>query len=166
MMDSGSPQRIALALSTRGNDVAVIERHDGSFVFPGGKIESGETEAQAATRELLEETGLKATVAYRIGSRVHPTSGVETAYYFFPEPDGELKLREPDKHRHIFWTPFYALPQPMTVHLFRNAAILMSKLPDMIHFIPDEPNPLTPEAIAHGWRRIKNPFALSPTISS
>jgi ADP-ribose pyrophosphatase YjhB (NUDIX family) len=44
----------------------VVMRPDGEFVFwalPGGEIEAGETEIEAAEREVREELGLKLTVA-------------------------------------------------------------------------------------------------------
>jgi 8-oxo-dGTP diphosphatase len=44
----------------------VVPREDGEFVFwalPGGEIEAGETEVEAATREVREELGLALTVA-------------------------------------------------------------------------------------------------------
>jgi ADP-ribose pyrophosphatase YjhB (NUDIX family) len=44
----------------------VVPREGGEFVFwalPGGEIEAGETEAEAAAREVREELGLELTVA-------------------------------------------------------------------------------------------------------
>ena len=48
----------------RGSTVLLVKRarppSQGVFAFPGGKVEPGETLAEAAARELLEETGLRA----------------------------------------------------------------------------------------------------------
>lgn len=44
----------------------VVSRADGEFVFwalPGGEIEAGETEAEAAVREVREELGLELVVS-------------------------------------------------------------------------------------------------------
>ncbi len=50
----------------RGDDVLVIQRgkppYKGEWSIPGGKIEFGETAAEAALRELKEETGVSARI--------------------------------------------------------------------------------------------------------
>ncbi|WP_224544123.1 NUDIX hydrolase [Mesorhizobium sp. CA16] len=49
----------------RGGTVLLVKRarapSQGLYAYPGGKVEPGETLAQAAARELQEETGLEAT---------------------------------------------------------------------------------------------------------
>lgn len=50
----------------RGDEVLVIQRgkppYQGEWSIPGGKIEFGETSAEAALRELKEETGIEARI--------------------------------------------------------------------------------------------------------
>lgn len=50
----------------RGDEVLVIQRgkppYAGEWSIPGGKIEYGETAAEAALRELKEETGVEARI--------------------------------------------------------------------------------------------------------
>lgn len=47
----------------RGNSILLVKRGQapsrGYYAFPGGRVEPGETDEQAARRELLEETGLE-----------------------------------------------------------------------------------------------------------
>ncbi|MDX8456625.1 NUDIX domain-containing protein [Mesorhizobium sp. VK9D] len=49
----------------RGETVLLVKRarapSQGLYAYPGGKVEPGETLAQAAARELQEETGLEAS---------------------------------------------------------------------------------------------------------
>lgn len=54
---------VALALVWRDGRLLVSRRHDdahlgGYWEFPGGKVEPGETAAQCAMREVLEEVGV------------------------------------------------------------------------------------------------------------
>ena len=51
-----------VAVIREDNLFLVIERSDGmGFSFPGGLAHRGESDEQALTRELLEETGLRAS---------------------------------------------------------------------------------------------------------
>ncbi|QCI68030.1 NUDIX hydrolase [Phreatobacter stygius] len=58
------PIAATIAVVLRDDAVLLVRRANppdaGRWGFPGGKIEAGETIAQAATRELLEETAVQA----------------------------------------------------------------------------------------------------------
>ncbi|MEI9406140.1 NUDIX hydrolase [Mesorhizobium argentiipisi] len=58
----------------RDGTVLLVKRgrapSQGLYAYPGGKVEPGETLAEAAARELLEETGLEAT-GYRPLRDIH-----------------------------------------------------------------------------------------------
>ena len=51
------------------NKVALIERHRSGldyFVFPGGGVDEGETPAQAAAREAMEELGMEVAIRQKV----------------------------------------------------------------------------------------------------
>lgn len=83
-----NPVVAAIVTSERG--VLVGKRTDGRppWTFIAGVIEFGESSADAAIREVREETGLVVTAAEReIGRRVHPETG-RTMIYVACTPAG------------------------------------------------------------------------------
>jgi 8-oxo-dGTP diphosphatase len=73
---------VALAVVAGPIGVLAGRRRDGVplSVFPGGKVEPGESPAQAAARECLEETGLQVRVEHEIARRRHPATGRHLVY--------------------------------------------------------------------------------------
>ena len=51
--------------------ILVSRRRQGRWEFPGGKIEPGETEAEALARELKEELGVEVAVGRRFMTLIH-----------------------------------------------------------------------------------------------
>ena len=66
----------------------------GTWSVPGGRVEAGESDAQATAREVLEETGLAVEVGERAGSveRDAPGGGVYVIqdYLCRPAPDADV----------------------------------------------------------------------------
>jgi len=51
-----------------GDKVLVLRNHKGGWVFPKGHVELGESHEQAALREVLEESGVHATIVGPAGT--------------------------------------------------------------------------------------------------
>ena len=73
---SGRQQRNAFVapMDSRGNVMVVRDRRSGKWMLPGGRVESGETSAQGAVREMWEETGNKIGGPLRRVERLRPGS--------------------------------------------------------------------------------------------
>src|SRR5580700_6149307 len=76
------PGPIVAAIVTSHLGVLVARRNDGKppWTFIAGKIEPGESPADAAVREVKEETGLRIRAGGVIGRRVHPQTGRTMVY--------------------------------------------------------------------------------------
>ena len=81
------PGPVVAAIVTSHLGVLVGKRWDGKppWTFIAGKIESGESPADAAVREVKEETGLRIEAGGVIGRRVHPNTG-RTMVYMAAQP--------------------------------------------------------------------------------
>ena len=76
---SGAKRRVpcvgALVHDDDGRLLLVRRRNEpgaGRWSVPGGRVERGETDADAVRREVLEETGLHVTVGLRVGTVERP----------------------------------------------------------------------------------------------
>ena len=78
----------AAVILIQNDKIALIDRHrQGShyIVFPGGKVEAGETPAEAARRETREELGLEVNIG-RMVAEVWYLGNPQ--YYFLAEASG------------------------------------------------------------------------------
>lgn len=90
--------RVVAALIRRGGAVLVQQRPPGSsrgllWEFPGGKVEPGETDAQALARECREELGVEVEVGAVAAQNLHAYDDleVELALYECRLVSGEPK---------------------------------------------------------------------------
>lgn len=76
------PPRVVAAVVTSPLGVLAVRRADGRppWAFPGGMIEPGESPADAAVREVREETGCTVRPGRIIGDRLHPATGQAITY--------------------------------------------------------------------------------------
>lgn len=92
----------------------------GTYSFPGGHIEYGETLEQAARREIREETGLEVQeivpyAPFPFKTSVFPEINRQYVTLFLQTwlQTGEPQLLEPDKCEFWSWFPYHRLPTPL-----------------------------------------------------
>lgn len=90
---------------------------EGSWCFPGGHLEYGETWEECARREALEEAGVTLKNV-RFGTVTNDIFEKEGKHYITIEmvsdyADGEVRLMEPDKFEEWGWFEWNDLPKPL-----------------------------------------------------
>ena len=80
--------RVVAAVIARGESYLITQRRPqavlaGLWEFPGGRVEEGESDAQALAREVRERVAVEVTVGPCIGRRTHDYDGysVDLALY-------------------------------------------------------------------------------------
>jgi len=88
-MTPARPTLGVLAVVLREGEALLVRRANPPdqylWGFPGGKVEPGETVAEAALRELAEETGLTAVAGPQLGTRdiIHRDDAGALLWHFF-----------------------------------------------------------------------------------
>lgn len=103
-------ERVLLGLRTAGHGA-------GTWQFPGGHLEYGETIEECARREAREETGLELG-ALRLGPYTNDIFADERRHYITlfviaAYAGGTPKVREPDKCARWEWFRWDVLPHPL-----------------------------------------------------
>ncbi len=91
------------------------EHGNGTWSFPGGHLEMGETPIECAKRELKEETGLMAVNLTFCGltNDVFSDEKHYMTLFFFAKANGEPQTLEPEKCERWEWFNPKELPNPL-----------------------------------------------------
>lgn len=109
---------VAAALIVRDSKLLVCQRrHDDShgleWEFPGGKVESGESPAEALAREIREELGVEATIGKELYRTQHRylNSPLELHLIFFRAKVDDRATLQNLVFERFEWAEISALPQ-------------------------------------------------------
>lgn len=126
------PVPVAVAIVSSHLGVLTATRRDGKppLGFISGEIEPGESAADAAVREVKEETGLAVKTGRIIGRRVHPQTGRSLTYVAaWPAgTDTDVAVVDDDELSSVEWMSFAeitgvlgeSLFEPVRKHLKRT----------------------------------------------
>jgi len=116
------PQPVVVAIVSSPLGVLVARRRDGKppVTFISGEIEPGESPADAAVREVKEETGLVIKAGRIIGRRVHPDTQRSLTYMaaWPATADTAIAVVDEDELAEVRWMSFTEVTDLMGQNLF------------------------------------------------
>jgi 8-oxo-dGTP diphosphatase len=104
--------RVAIAIVLRGAEVLLVQRRDGGdlhWQFPAGVVKPGAEVAAVAVKETRAETGVHCSVREALGSRLHPSTGVQASYVLCDHLMGEPSNLDPAENAEAAFVPVSAL---------------------------------------------------------
>jgi 8-oxo-dGTP pyrophosphatase MutT (NUDIX family) len=119
-------------------EVAVIKPHKRAVTaLPKGHIDPGENAEQAATREVLEETGLTASLERKLGDVKYiyrwqgRTIFKVVSFFLFRHQSGEIDQLDPSMRDEVEvarWLPLAAAPAVLSYRGEREMVVLALRL--------------------------------------
>ena len=147
--------RAAGVMYINGNSVLLLKRtgkehEDGTWAFPGGKLEGEETPEQAARRESKEETGIEPDKLEQIDRT--DNGDVEFTTFLARIEKSDTNLNE--EHTGFVWADLASLPQPLhpgvaktlkayTTNRHTTDAVESARQEDINNYITVEKNPIS-----------------------
>lgn len=104
--------RVAIAIVVRGAEVLLVCRRGDDQItwqFPAGVVKPGRSAEAVAVAETLGETGVRVAVRRRLGTRLHPVTGVLADYLLCDFLAGDASNADPIENLDVTWAPLTAL---------------------------------------------------------
>ncbi|MEO3930972.1 NUDIX hydrolase, partial [Micromonosporaceae bacterium B7E4] len=107
---------VAIAVVATESEVLIVCRRDENpagitWQFPAGIVKPGALARTIAVRETLAETGIHCVVRRELGSRIHPLSGVNCAYFLCDYLAGTVENRDASENVDTIWVQRQDLPR-------------------------------------------------------
>jgi 8-oxo-dGTP pyrophosphatase MutT (NUDIX family) len=122
---------VVAAIVTSHLGVLVARRNDGKprWTFIAGEIEPGENPADAAVREVEEETGLRIRSGDVIGHRVHPQTNRQMIYVAAWPVDGtDVFVGDEEDLGEVRWVSLAQADELMSGTIFEPVRYHLEKL--------------------------------------